>query len=532
MARAAELGDLRSMARSSASSSGRAASSPGARATIAGATVRRDQVDHASAATDARPTLDLELRLRAPWPDRRSTPDSGSSGRRRCSVAAATRRPGGRSAASGPGTTSPAPRAGCRPSPRATTSSGSRSTTTVDPAADAWWAPIETVSNSEDGFERVYQGSGAAAVVADRGSRPVRPRTRTIGHGRDDRPRRRAGDGVVSRPRLVVHGHFYQPPRLDPFSGVVPPDPTAAPARDWNARITAECYRPNAELGNLGRAVVEPRTDARRLARRRGPEVAYRGFTAGDRRHQRDGPAVPPRHPAAGLARSTASRRSAGACAISSSASDAGRPACGCPRRRSTWRRCGLLADEGVDPHDPRSVAGRRPAISTPAGRSACDARRRALVVAVLTTVPAPAAVSFEPAATGGRGPVRPRATRVPRFGQTPLPDGETPLVVIATDGELYGHHQPLRDLFLAAARRADRGGRPGLRRGPAAGRGVAAGGPATGLPDRGVRGADVVELPPRRGPLVGASARACPTGAGRHRSGPRSTGSPAASTP
>lgn len=27
------------------------------------------------------------------------------------------------------------------------------------PAADAWWAPIETVSNSEDGFERVYQGT-------------------------------------------------------------------------------------------------------------------------------------------------------------------------------------------------------------------------------------------------------------------------------------------------------------------------------------------------------------------------------------
>ena len=26
-------------------------------------------------------------------------------------------------------------------------------------AADAWWAPIDTVSNSEAGFERVYQGS-------------------------------------------------------------------------------------------------------------------------------------------------------------------------------------------------------------------------------------------------------------------------------------------------------------------------------------------------------------------------------------
>jgi 4-alpha-glucanotransferase len=31
--------------------------------------------------------------------------------------------------------------------------------TFVEPAADAWWAPIETVSNSENGFERVYQGS-------------------------------------------------------------------------------------------------------------------------------------------------------------------------------------------------------------------------------------------------------------------------------------------------------------------------------------------------------------------------------------
>jgi alpha-amylase len=28
-----------------------------------------------------------------------------------------------------------------------------------EPPADAWWAPIETISNSESGFERVYQGS-------------------------------------------------------------------------------------------------------------------------------------------------------------------------------------------------------------------------------------------------------------------------------------------------------------------------------------------------------------------------------------
>ena len=51
----------------------------------------------------------------------------------------------------------------------------------------------------------------------------------------------------MSRPRLVVHAHFYQPFRTDPFTGHVPPDPSAAPFRDWNERVTAECYRPNAE---------------------------------------------------------------------------------------------------------------------------------------------------------------------------------------------------------------------------------------------------------------------------------------------
>ena len=32
--------------------------------------------------------------------------------------------------------------------------------TLFDEPTDAWWAPIETISNSESGFERVYQGSG------------------------------------------------------------------------------------------------------------------------------------------------------------------------------------------------------------------------------------------------------------------------------------------------------------------------------------------------------------------------------------
>jgi alpha-amylase len=53
-------------------------------------------------------------------------------------------------------------------------------TTTIDAAADAWWAPIETVSNSEDGFERVYQGAGLLLSWPTRLA-PGATWTRTIG---------------------------------------------------------------------------------------------------------------------------------------------------------------------------------------------------------------------------------------------------------------------------------------------------------------------------------------------------------------
>ncbi len=45
---------------------------------------------------------------------------------------------------------------------------------------------------------------------------------------------------------VCVHGHYYQPPRENPWLDVVERQPSAHPFPDWNARITAECYRPNA----------------------------------------------------------------------------------------------------------------------------------------------------------------------------------------------------------------------------------------------------------------------------------------------
>ncbi|NJO47278.1 MAG: DUF3536 domain-containing protein [Oscillatoriales cyanobacterium RM2_1_1] len=45
---------------------------------------------------------------------------------------------------------------------------------------------------------------------------------------------------------IAIHGHFYQPPRENPYLDAIERQPGAEPFHNWNERIYYECYRPNA----------------------------------------------------------------------------------------------------------------------------------------------------------------------------------------------------------------------------------------------------------------------------------------------
>jgi alpha-amylase/alpha-mannosidase (GH57 family) len=55
----------------------------------------------------------------------------------------------------------------------------------------------------------------------------------------------------MPKSHFCVHGHFYQPPREDPFTGEIPNEYGAGSYGNWTERIFQECYLPNAQVGNF-----------------------------------------------------------------------------------------------------------------------------------------------------------------------------------------------------------------------------------------------------------------------------------------
>jgi hypothetical protein len=289
----------------------------------------------------------------------------------------------------------------------------------------------------------------------------------------------------VSRPRLAVHGHFYQPERRNPFTGEMPPEAGAAPYRDWNARIDAECYKPNADRGNLEHISYDL-----------GPTLAtwlltndastHAGFVAQDRPSAE--PSVPPAPPKPSIAKPSPAVAVASTAVLNPAVPPdrAGNALAQAYHHsilplaplhdRKTEIRWGLRDFELRFGHKPGGIWLPETAMDLPTLRiladegvcftilapwQAADSRldnRRPYrvdlgsgksIVAVFYNGGLSSVVSFDAGATMNADAFA-RNNVLPALSGGDFPDGTPPLAVIATDGELYGHHQKFRDMFLA----------------------------------------------------------------------------------
>jgi Domain of unknown function (DUF3536)/Glycosyl hydrolase family 57 len=247
----------------------------------------------------------------------------------------------------------------------------------------------------------------------------------------------------VTRGRLAIHAHFYQPSRIDPWTGRVPEEPGAAPFHDWNARVAAECYRPNAVRGNL-----------ERISWNLGPTIATWLAEYDPDTHARfvaaagNGIAQAFNHTILPLA-SAADRRTEVRWGIRDFELRFGR------RPQGMW-----LPETGVDLATLRVLAGEGihftilapwqsldPSIDT-RHPYRVDLGAGASIIVVFYDAALSTAVSFEPEATSDASRFSRDRVRARLGGSAPAGFDGT-LALIATDGELYGHHQQFRDLFL-----------------------------------------------------------------------------------
>ncbi len=99
---------------------------------------------------------------------------------------------------------------------------------------------------------------------------------------------------------ICIHGHFYQPPRENPWLEAIELQDSAYPYHDWNERITAECYAPNSVSRILDEQdrIVKLVNNYARISFNFGPTLLswlqakapeiYAAILAGDRESQRN----------------------------------------------------------------------------------------------------------------------------------------------------------------------------------------------------------------------------------------------------
>ncbi len=246
---------------------------------------------------------------------------------------------------------------------------------------------------------------------------------------------------------LCIHGHFYQPPREDPISDYIPEEIGAEPYKNWNERILAECYRPNAEQGNFGKMSFNIGPTLFRWMQMAAPDVCemiirqerqnYDIYGTGN------GMAQAYNHSILPLA-SVEDKRTQVRWGISDFKSRFGHLPEGMwlPETAANTETLCVLSDCGIRftilapwqiiPHCKNQTGAY--AVELPGGRDPFNIFSYDQEFSTM--------VSFVPDMTVNGD----RFLEVLKEKRNSFPDH---LVTVASDGELYGHHQKYRDLFL-----------------------------------------------------------------------------------
>ena len=251
---------------------------------------------------------------------------------------------------------------------------------------------------------------------------------------------------------LCLYGHFYQPPRENPFTGLLPIEPEATPFTNFNEKITAECYRPNAEEGNFESISYDLGPTLAAWLEQAHPQV-YRLIIDADRKHfARYGVgnalAQAYNHTILPLAHSR-DKETQIVWGLQDFRHRYGHDAHGMwLAETAVDLEClDLLVQHGVtytvlapwqaatpiDPTEPYIV-------SLPSGRS---------MTIFFYNAPLSGGVSFDWNTTSNAD-LFAASYLSGHLVQSKQDTGEAQLLLIATDGELYGHHKPWRDKFLS----------------------------------------------------------------------------------
>lgn len=251
---------------------------------------------------------------------------------------------------------------------------------------------------------------------------------------------------------ICLYGHFYQPPREEPFTGQIPYEPGATPYSNFNEKITTECYRPNAEAGNFEAISFDLGPTLASWLEQHHPDV-YRRIIASDCMHmQRYGVgnalAQAYNHTILPLA-TTRDKYTQVMWGLQDFRYRYGHDAHG------MW-----LPETAVDLEtlDIMAQCGIRYTVLAPwQAASSIDTtepyilplHNGRIMTIFFYNAPLSGGVSFDWNITNDAN----------IFAEYHLPshvvtqkreNGEDQLIVIATDGELYGHHKPWRDKFLS----------------------------------------------------------------------------------